>query len=203
MTPIDPTMPQPAPTGDGTRVVDLVLRDISEKSDRGAAKYGTVLKTRNGRRALVDAYQEQLDLVMYLRQQLEEDREVASAARAAALEDVVALAEALLQEPGDLGTELGRMAAHGNGTLRRLITRVRALQGLPPPEPTPAAQPQRHRWRKVAEKVFRCAHCPMEKHLDRGPQHGIVLVFRLEGRELARGPSPQVRVPPCRPGVAS
>lgn len=58
-------------------------RDLRAKSEAGARKYGGPLRTRNGRMALVDAYQEQLDLVMYLRQQLEEYQQVAAQARAA------------------------------------------------------------------------------------------------------------------------
>jgi hypothetical protein len=38
----------------------------------GKAKYGTELKTHNGRKALVDAYQEALDLCLYLKQALME-----------------------------------------------------------------------------------------------------------------------------------
>ena len=38
----------------------------------GRAKYGTPLQAFNGRNAIVDAYQEALDLVVYLRQVIEE-----------------------------------------------------------------------------------------------------------------------------------
>jgi len=38
-------------------------------------KYGTVLKTHNGRNALMDAYQEALNLCMYLKQALLEQEE--------------------------------------------------------------------------------------------------------------------------------
>jgi hypothetical protein len=38
----------------------------------GRARYGTPLQAHNGRDALVDAYQEALDLVVYLRQAIEE-----------------------------------------------------------------------------------------------------------------------------------
>ena len=40
----------------------------------GIEKYGTVLQPNNGRNALVDAYQEALDLAVYLRQRIEEDK---------------------------------------------------------------------------------------------------------------------------------
>ena len=56
-------------------VVDAVLCDVAHRAFHGLEKHGTLLKTHNGRDALVDAYQEALDLVFYLRQALME-REV-------------------------------------------------------------------------------------------------------------------------------
>ena len=47
---------------------DLVLKDIKDRDDYGLKKYGTRLRPFNGRDALIDAYQEVLDLVVYLRQ---------------------------------------------------------------------------------------------------------------------------------------
>jgi hypothetical protein len=49
-------------------VWDLVLADISARDQAGLAKYKTRLMPHNGRDALIDAYQEALDLVVYLRQ---------------------------------------------------------------------------------------------------------------------------------------
>ena len=66
------TNAEPTPTGSGTVVLDLVIKDLQDRADAGEIKYGTKLKTFNGRDALVDAYQEGLDLVMYLRQLIEE-----------------------------------------------------------------------------------------------------------------------------------
>lgn len=63
---------QPPPKGEGKDVTDLVMQDMVERRTAGTVKYGTPLKTNNGRNALVDAYQEALDLVMYLRQAIEE-----------------------------------------------------------------------------------------------------------------------------------
>jgi hypothetical protein len=51
-------------------VVDVVLADIRERAETGKRKYGTYLETNNGRNPLWDAYQEAIDLVMYLRQAL-------------------------------------------------------------------------------------------------------------------------------------
>ena len=63
--------PQPAPQSSAHPAVwDLVLVDIAERERDGVAKYGTRLQPHNGRDALVDAYQEALDLVVYLRQTL-------------------------------------------------------------------------------------------------------------------------------------
>jgi hypothetical protein len=67
---------QPAPTGDGTPVWDLVIRDMRERDDLGRSRYGTPLRTWNGRDALVDAYQEILDLAVYVRQEIEERKKM-------------------------------------------------------------------------------------------------------------------------------
>jgi hypothetical protein len=75
------TTPEPAPTGDGEEVLPVVLEaarragvgvelsaDLEARAAFGEAKYGTPLRAWNGRDAAVDAYQEALDLVMYLTQ---------------------------------------------------------------------------------------------------------------------------------------
>lgn len=62
------TTTQPAPKpNDKPGVWGLVIQDMGERDAFGAAKYGTRLQPFNGRDALVDAYQEALDLVVYLR----------------------------------------------------------------------------------------------------------------------------------------
>lgn len=68
--------PQPAPTGEGREVYDLVLCDILERYESGKQKYGTSLRVNNGRDPLVDAYQEAVDMVMYLRQAIEERKQM-------------------------------------------------------------------------------------------------------------------------------
>lgn len=61
-------MPQP-----GTiEIAPLVMTDIQARVEMGKLKYGTTLQANNGRDALMDAYQEAIDLVMYLRQQIAE-----------------------------------------------------------------------------------------------------------------------------------
>lgn len=60
---------QPTPVANQEPAVwDLVIADIKERDAIGASKYGTRLQPHNGRDALMDAYQEALDLVVYLRQ---------------------------------------------------------------------------------------------------------------------------------------
>ena len=63
--------PEPNPSKNRQPAVwDLVLADIYERDKDGQEKYGTRLQPHNGRDPLVDAYQEALDLVVYLRQAL-------------------------------------------------------------------------------------------------------------------------------------
>lgn len=64
--------PDPVATG-GPAIWDLVIADMHERDQSGRAKYGTPLQAGNGRDALVDAYQEALDLAVYMRQAMAED----------------------------------------------------------------------------------------------------------------------------------
>lgn len=67
--------PDPCP-GQGC-VADHVLKDIEARVEAGKARYGTKLQMFNGRDAMWDAYQEAIDLVMYLRQAILEKEEMA------------------------------------------------------------------------------------------------------------------------------
>lgn len=53
---------------------DNVIADIEARKAVGLQRYGTLLQAFNGRDALMDAYQEVLDLCQYLRQCMEEGR---------------------------------------------------------------------------------------------------------------------------------
>lgn len=55
-----------------TPIVDLVIDDLIDRKAVGIERYGTPLQASNGRDALLDAYQEALDLCCYLRQAIEE-----------------------------------------------------------------------------------------------------------------------------------
>lgn len=59
---------QPAPVAnDKPATWDLVMTDMQDRDGEGRRKYGVPLQPHNGRDSLVDAYQEALDLVVYLR----------------------------------------------------------------------------------------------------------------------------------------
>ncbi len=60
---VDPALiKQNTPHGDGVEIIELVKRDLIARSEMGVKKYGEKLRAFNGRDALVDAYQEALDL---------------------------------------------------------------------------------------------------------------------------------------------
>jgi len=61
---------EPPPKPGKVVVVDEVIKDMKQRKADGIEKYGRPLETHNGRRALVDAYQEALDLCIYLKQHL-------------------------------------------------------------------------------------------------------------------------------------
>lgn len=66
--------PEPPPQrNEHPAVWDLVIADMRERDATGLAKYGTRLQPHNGRNALRDAYQEALDLAVYLRQRIYEE----------------------------------------------------------------------------------------------------------------------------------
>jgi|APSaa5957512622_1039677.scaffolds.fasta_scaffold17693_3 hypothetical protein len=52
-----------------------VIKDLEDRRQLGIERYGTHLQPFNGRDSLVDAYQEMLDFVVYIKQYLiEQDR---------------------------------------------------------------------------------------------------------------------------------
>lgn len=46
---------------------ELVMRDMQNRNKAGVEKYGTPLQPHNGRNSLQDAYEEALDLAVYLK----------------------------------------------------------------------------------------------------------------------------------------
>jgi hypothetical protein len=61
------TQPPPKPN-DSTPIWDYVIKDIIARDNLGLERYGVRLQAGNGRDALQDAYEEALDLVVYLKQ---------------------------------------------------------------------------------------------------------------------------------------
>lgn len=73
----------------------LVLKDMEERRKHGIEKYGVPVQPFNGRDPLIDAYQEVLDLCVYLRQAIEEREE-------------------RLKYVGELKQEFGTVKNHGS-----------------------------------------------------------------------------------------
>jgi len=61
--------PSPAPPG-AKSVQDSLIEDIEARKQQGLRTYGTLLHPHNGRDALLDAYEEAIDLALYLKQAL-------------------------------------------------------------------------------------------------------------------------------------
>ena len=75
----DPNTDQIAPVANDREFIqDLVVADILKRKQFGINKYGTALQAHNGRDMLLDAYEEALDLCIYLRGCLEERKEAYS-----------------------------------------------------------------------------------------------------------------------------
>lgn len=69
----DPDTDQPLPIpNDRPSAHDLVAADLAARKAHGLRKYGSLLQAFNGRDSLRDAYEEALDLCVYLRTLLEE-----------------------------------------------------------------------------------------------------------------------------------
>lgn len=69
----EPYRHQPAPTpNNGPAIADLVMADLARRKQIGIERYGTPLQANNGRDNLWDAYEEALDLCLYLRTEIEQ-----------------------------------------------------------------------------------------------------------------------------------
>lgn len=72
----------PIPTG-GPVIQHLVIADVQDRLEHGIRKYGTGLQVGNGRDMAQDAYEEVLDLAVYLRGLLAEREGMVMVPRAA------------------------------------------------------------------------------------------------------------------------
>lgn len=73
-------------SGRAKEVKSQLLADMVARDALGRERYGTPLQTHNGRDHLRDAYEEALDLVVYLRASMIEDPRVNPAAYSSAFE---------------------------------------------------------------------------------------------------------------------
>lgn len=70
---------QPLPAkNDRPDIQSLVIEDLAARREVGISRYGTALQAFNGRDGLRDAYEEAMDLTVYLRQVLEERVDLAA-----------------------------------------------------------------------------------------------------------------------------
>lgn len=68
---VRPLAPPRAKEEGGTVVFDLVIADLKERLAFGIEKYGMPLIVEDGRPSLIDAYQEIIDLLFYIRKTIE------------------------------------------------------------------------------------------------------------------------------------
>lgn len=94
---------QPMPTpNDGPDIQSLVISDLEARRELGIHRYGTALQADNGRDPVRDAYEEAMDLTVYLRQVLTEHATIGELrARVAELEALLVQAEDYAREAGD------------------------------------------------------------------------------------------------------
>lgn len=64
----DPERDQPLPKPGKLPVQQILIHAIEERREHGIRKYGRALETDNGRDALKDAWEESMDLLLYLTQ---------------------------------------------------------------------------------------------------------------------------------------
>jgi hypothetical protein len=68
--------PEPHPIANtNPSIHDLVIQDVQDRKAFGLSKYGTILQANNGRKSLIDLYQELLDAACYCRLLIEEENE--------------------------------------------------------------------------------------------------------------------------------
>ncbi|AYB69188.1 hypothetical protein SEA_EMIANNA_5 [Gordonia phage Emianna] len=93
---------------------DLVIADMRQRKAFGLAKYGTILQHDNGRDHLQDAYEEVLDLAVYLRNEIEQRRTAAGDQAPKHCNKIALDGERCLRSPGHDGRCYSRMATPEN-----------------------------------------------------------------------------------------
>lgn len=65
----------PSPTPGSEEVTPRLIRELRERAEGGRLKYGHPLQTHNGRSALLDAWEESIDMAQYLTQAVMEEED--------------------------------------------------------------------------------------------------------------------------------
>ena len=140
--------PQPAPQPSAHPPVwDLVVHDMHERDAFGERKYGMRLRAFDGRSTLADAYQEALDLAVYLRKRLYEEQaplpaDVAEVRRAAGI--TIAPESALHRALQERTDELERVRAERDSALADLMESATCLEALEAERRTVLAMVEHH-----------------------------------------------------------
>lgn len=127
---------QPAPVAnDRPAVWPAVIKDMEARDQLGRQRYGVPLQPNNGRDALRDAYEEALDLAVYLKQaMIERDMALADLERVAMerdeareearkLKGAVAMAEAQ-RDAAISGESMANAFKHGAHVMRQMASIV-------------------------------------------------------------------------------
>lgn len=116
---------QPVPHGRGPEVAPLVIVDIQERVKKGIETYGEPLRSHNGRSATRDAYEECLDLALYLKQKLMEET-AETGERAPSAGDSATRDQKRAQTLAEI------CGTHPVRTLPRRYSHLSAMRGLAP-----------------------------------------------------------------------
>lgn len=131
---------EPAPEpNDGPSMHDLVIEDMKARKQFGLGKYGTPLQAHNGRKPLKDAYEEMLDHLVYLRQEMEERKFVPIGHTAEPKPEHITVedaADGLIESMDSIAEELpGIHEAVGNRIGRRHLQQHGTQMGTVPLHP--------------------------------------------------------------------
>jgi hypothetical protein len=125
------TNPPPIPN-DSPSIWDMVIQDMHARAELGKQRYGTPLQVGNGRDHLQDAYEEALDLAVYLKGEME-SRKVARnpLAELEAWEYAHKARAALIEIDNGYGATCWSVTLHGEGKRRVIAAECAFVEGTP------------------------------------------------------------------------
>lgn len=177
---------QPLPVPGEACVQDAVIADIQIRKQLGEERYGSALMSFNGRFTIQDAYEEAIDLSMYLKQILLEQR---YGRRAVCVEVATSLrrtAENLRDEPGQPQAQKAQFAEEVADLLDGLGLHVEG-----PAQPTNFFVAGRL-YEHEAEGIFRVKYVgrPPTGYGDASDALGVAFGWRMDARYGAVGVLP-------------